>query len=182
MIAICSDQSAYILKRHIIRYFERENIEYTDLGNYDMEVTYFSYFVDKTMRFMYRENCKKAIILCGSGIGIGIAASKYPGIRCGRCDDPTQMYLARRENDINVLSMGARIVGPALAEEMVKIFLNTPFDSEFQHSLDSLKEVERMFFKQEYLNLLDQPEMSEVIGYERSHHGGSKAMFHVGRR
>ncbi|MGI6005601.1 MAG: RpiB/LacA/LacB family sugar-phosphate isomerase [Christensenellales bacterium] len=151
MLAICSDQAAYTLKRRIKAYLDEAGVAYVDMGNYDMEVTYFSYFVDKTCRFMLAGHCKRAIILCGSGIGIGLAANKYPGIRCGRCDDPTQVALARRENDMNVLAMGARVTGAELAVEMVKAFLETPFDPLYQRSLDSLHEADRQHFKDEYL-------------------------------
>nr|WP_122011637.1 RpiB/LacA/LacB family sugar-phosphate isomerase [Maliibacterium massiliense] len=154
MIALCSDQAAYTLKHAVMQYLDARGEAYVDLGNYDMEVTYFSYFVDKTCRFMLTGKAKRAIIFCGSGIGIGLAANKYPGIRCGRCDDPTQVALGRQQTDMNVLAIGARITGSTLAIEMVETFLDTPFDPAYQASLDSLRAADQRYFKEAYIGLI----------------------------
>lgn len=153
IIPIGGDQASYTLKIKIIDHFERKGIDYFDLGNYDMEVTTYYLFVDKLYNFMRKYKCKKGILMCGSGLGASIVMNKYPGIRCGRCDCVTAVELGRKENDMNVLSMGGRVVGAELAIDMVEAFLNTAFDPAFSGNVEMLQQLDRDIYKTEHLDL-----------------------------
>jgi ribose 5-phosphate isomerase B len=153
VVPIGGDQASYVLKRKIIDYFEKNGIDYFDLGNYDMEVTAYYIFVDKLYNFMRKYKCPKGVLLCGSGLGASIVMNKYPGIRCGRCDCVTAVELGRRENDMNVLSMGGRIVGPELAVDMVEVFLNTAFDPAFASNLEMIRQFDLDLYKTEHVDL-----------------------------
>ena len=72
--------------------------------------------------------CERGVVICGTGIGISISANKVKGIRCALCSEPVSAKLTRQHNDANVLAMGARIIGPAMAEEIVHTFLTTEFE------------------------------------------------------
>ena len=78
-------------------------------------------------------SCDKGILICGTGIGISIAANKMPGIRAALCSDCFSAEATRLHNDANILAMGGRVVGPGLAVKIVETFLNTPFSGEERH-------------------------------------------------
>ena len=77
--------------------------------------------------------CEKGILICGTGIGISIAANKVPGIRAALCHDCFSAEATRQHNDANMLAMGARVIGPGLALKIVDIFLDTPFSNDERH-------------------------------------------------
>ena len=151
MIPIGGDQASYTLKTSVARHLQERNIEYFDVGNYDMEVTFFYLFVDRIFRFMTDNKVSRGILFCGSGLGASMVMNKYPGIRCGRCDSVAAVKLGRMEYDMNVLAMGGRIVSPELANEMVDVFLNTGFDPAYAHNLEAIEQFDRELYKEEYL-------------------------------
>ncbi|WP_343210509.1 RpiB/LacA/LacB family sugar-phosphate isomerase [Anaerolentibacter hominis] len=152
MIPIGGDQASYVLKQAVMKHLDIRKIPYVDLGCYDMEMTNYNIFADRVCRLMLKENLERGIVLCGSGLGIGMAANRYPGIRCGRCDSSIQVKMARRENDMNVLSMGGRIVGPETAADMVDAFLDTEFDEAYRNNVMQCEELDRRLYRQEFLN------------------------------
>ena len=85
--------------------------------------------------------CEKGILICGTGIGISIAANKVKGIRCALCGDVFSAKATREHNDANILAMGARVTGPGLALEIVKAFLETPFSNDERH-IRRIKQIE----------------------------------------
>ena len=88
--------------------------------------------------------CRCALLFCGTGVGISIAANKIKGIRACCCSDAFSAEYTRRHNDANALCMGGRVVGPGLAAELVDIFLNTPFEGgRHQRRIDKLAELEK---------------------------------------
>ena len=151
MIPIGGDQASYTLKTSIIKHLQERNVEYFDLGNYDMEVTAYYIFVDRIYRFMSDNKAPKGILLCGSGLGASMIMNKYPGIRCGRCDSIAAVKMGRAEHDMNVLALGGRIISGELANEMVDAFLDTGFDPAYAHNLEVIEEFDRELYKEEYL-------------------------------
>ena len=127
-IAIGSDHAGFYLKEDIKKYLEEKGIEVIDRGtNSDNRVDYPDFghavgheVIDKDLDF--------GIAICGSGIGISIAANKVKGIRAALCSEPYSAKLARRHNDANVLAMGARLIGLDMAKEIVDAFLNEEFE------------------------------------------------------
>ena len=132
MIAIGCDHGGYGLKLEIIKYLEMNGLEYQDFGC-DGEAVDYPIIAKKVGQAILDGKCKKGILICGTGIGISIAANKMKGIRCALCSDCFSAEATRLHNDTNVIALGGRVVGPELAVKMVDIFLNTPFSEDERH-------------------------------------------------
>lgn len=132
MIAIGCDHGGYGLKLEIMKYLEKNNIEYKDFGC-DGEAIDYPIIAKKVGQAIIDGECEKGILICGTGIGISIAANKIKGIRCALCSDCFSAEATRLHNDTNIIALGGRVVGPELAVKMVDIFLNTPFSEDERH-------------------------------------------------
>lgn len=132
MIAIGCDHGGYGLKLEIIKHLEKNGLEYQDFGC-DGEAVDYPIIAKKVGQAILDDKCKKGILICGTGIGISIAANKMKGIRCALCSDCFSAEATRLHNDTNVIALGGRVVGPELAVKMVDIFLNTPFSEDERH-------------------------------------------------
>ncbi len=142
MIALGSDHGGYGLKQEIMKHLEEKGIEYKDYGCYDESPCDYPVFGKKAARAVASGECEKGILICGTGIGISIAANKIKGIRAALCHDVFSAKATREHNDANMLAMGARVVGPGLALMIVDTFLNTEFSSAERHQkrIDMLEE------------------------------------------
>lgn len=134
MIALGSDQAGYGLKQEIIQYLETNGLEYKDYGSYDAEPVDYPVYGKKVARAVASGECEKGILICGTGIGISIAANKIKGIRAALCSDCFSAEATRLHNDANIVAMGARVVGPGLAVKIVDTFLNTEFSGAERHA------------------------------------------------
>ena len=134
MIAIGCDHAAYAFKNLIIKHLNEKGYEIKDFGTYDADkkVDYpdFAFAVADSVA---NGECDKGILICGTGIGMSIAANKVKGIRCAHCSDTFSARASREHNDANILALGERVLGPALALDIVDIFLNTPFSNDERH-------------------------------------------------
>lgn len=128
MIAIGCDHGGYNLKQNIIKYLEENGVEYKDFGTYTADSCDYPVFAEKVCDAVTGGECEKGILVCGTGIGMSMAANKHKGIRAAVCTDAFSTEFTRRHNDANVMCMGERTLGPGLALKLVEIFLNTPFD------------------------------------------------------
>lgn len=128
MIAIASDHGGYELKRGVIDYLKSKGIEYKDFGCYSKTSCDYPDIAVKTCKSIISGECEKALLFCGTGIGISIAANKVAGIRAACCSDVFSAKFTRLHNDANVLCLGGRVVGIGLALELVETFLNTEFE------------------------------------------------------
>ena len=142
MIALGSDHGGYGLKQEIIGYLEDKGIEYKDYGCYDESPCDYPVFGKKAAQAVVSGECEKGILICGTGIGISIAANKIKGVRAALCHDVFSAKATREHNDANMLAMGARVVGPGLALMIVDTFLNTEFSNAERHQkrIDMLEE------------------------------------------
>ena len=129
MIALGCDHGGYDLMQEVIAYLDKNGLEYKNFGcdNAKDAVDYPDYAKVVAESILSGE-CDKGILICGTGIGISIAANKVRGIRCALCSDPLSAEMTRRHNDANMLAMGAGMVGPNLAERIVEVFLHTDFE------------------------------------------------------
>ena len=143
MIAIGSDHGGYELKCSVIEYLEKKGVEYKDFGCYDRSSCDYPDFAVKACSAIVEGICDKALLFCGTGIGISIAANKVPGIRAACCSDVFSAKFTRLHNDANVLCLGGRVVGTGLALELVETFLTTKFEGG-RHSrrVEKIKEIE----------------------------------------
>lgn len=128
MIAIGSDHAGYPLKEELKQFFDEKGIEYTDVGCYSAERFDYAVSAQKACDKVISGECDKAILCCGTGVGISMAANKVKGIRACCCSDYFSAKYTRAHNDANVLCLGARVVGAGLAIEIADVFLNTEFE------------------------------------------------------
>lgn len=128
MIALGSDHAGFPLKQEIKKYLEEKGIEYKDYGCYTPERFDYAIAAQKACDGVVSGECDKAILCCGTGIGISMAANKVKGIRACACSDYFSAKYTRLHNDANCLCLGDRVIGAGLAIELVDIFLNTEFE------------------------------------------------------
>ncbi|QUH29509.1 ribose 5-phosphate isomerase B [Vallitalea guaymasensis] len=133
MIAIGSDHGGFELKQEVIKYLEANKIEYKDYGCYDQNSVDYPDFAKQVCQAIVDKECEKGILICGTGIGISMAANKVKGIRAALCHDCFSAKATREHNDANVLALGGRIVGVELALMIVDIFLSTEFSNDERH-------------------------------------------------
>ncbi len=145
MIALGSDHAGFPLKEEIRSYLESKGIAYKDVGAYDTSSVDYPYQAKKACDLVISGACEKAILCCGTGIGISMAANKIKGIRAACCTDYFSAKYTRLHNDANALCLGARVIGPGAALELVDVFLNTPFEGgRHQRRVDQLAELEAL--------------------------------------
>ena len=125
MIALGCDHGGYELKLEVIKYLEQNNIPYKDFGCDSTDAVDYPVYAKKVANAVANKECEKGILICGTGIGISIAANKVKGIRCALCSDCFSAEATRQHNDANILAMGARVLGGGLAVKIVDTFLNT---------------------------------------------------------
>ena len=133
MIAIGSDHGGYELKQKVIKHLEERGISCQDMGCHSLDSCDYPVFGHAVAKAVAEGKCEKGIVICTTGIGISISANKIAGIRCALCSDSLSAKMTRLHNDANVLAMGAGMIGPNLAMDIVDIFLNTPFSGEERH-------------------------------------------------
>lgn len=134
MIALGCDHGGYELKQEIIQYLKEKNIEYKDYGCYDNASVDYPVYAKKVANAVAAKEADKGILICGTGIGISIAANKVKGIRAALCHDCFSAQATREHNDANILAMGARVVGTGHALKIVDTFLNTEFSEDERHT------------------------------------------------
>lgn len=133
MIVVGSDHGGVELKKDITKYLKTENIEYTDIGTFSEESCDYPDIAKEACAMVLNGQCDKAILICGTGIGMSITANRFNGIRAALCHDTFSAKATREHNDSNVLTMGQRIIGSGLAIEIVKLFLETQFSKDERH-------------------------------------------------
>ena len=144
-VAIGADHGGYTLKSDMVRVLESLGHDVIDKGahSFDAEDD-FPDFAAPVAKAVQTGDAERGIILCGSGVGACIAANKFPGVRAGLCHDTYSAAQGVRHDDMNVLCLGARVVGVALAEDLVTSFMGASLESEprFQRRLDKVAAIE----------------------------------------
>lgn len=133
MIALGSDHGGFELKQEIMEHLEKRGIEYKDYGTYTPESCDYPVYGKAVAHAVADGECECGIIICGTGIGISMAANKVPGVRAAVCGDCFSAEATRQHNNANILALGARVTGPGLALKIVDTFLDTPFSNEERH-------------------------------------------------
>ena len=141
MLALGCDHGGYPLMKEVIKYLDEAGIEYKNFGTYSEESCDYPVYAKLAANAVASGECEKGILICGTGIGISITANKIKGIRCALCHDCFSAKATRLHNDANMLAMGARVIGPGLAIEIVKDFLATDFSNEERH-IRRIKQIE----------------------------------------
>ncbi|MCR4752560.1 MAG: ribose 5-phosphate isomerase B [Eubacterium sp.] len=143
MIALGSDHGGFLLKEAIKQHLEEQGYEVKDFGSYDENPVDYPTIAVPVAKAVISGECERAILCCGTGLGMSIAANKINGIRAACCSDCYSAQLTRTHNDANVLCLGGRVIGPGLAIMMADLFLTTKFvGGRHAHRLEMLKEIE----------------------------------------
>lgn len=143
MIAIGSDHAGFQLKKEIIAWLEEKNIPYIEFGCLNGESWDYPLVAKEVCDRVTSGSAEKAILVCGTGIGISIAANKVKGIRAAVCTDAYTAKYTRLHNDANVLCIGGRVTGSGVAVEIVETFLNTAFEGgRHQRRVDQITSIE----------------------------------------
>jgi ribose 5-phosphate isomerase B len=147
-IAIGSDHAGYELKEHVKHLLEAKGHVIVDVGTTSEESVDYSDFGLKAAQLVSTGSVDKGVLLCGTGVGMSVAANKVKGIRASLCQDLYTALQSRKHLDANVLVLGARVVGKGLAEEIVKTWLETPFEGgRHEKRVEKIKEWEKEHLK-----------------------------------
>ena len=132
-MALGSDHAGFQLKQEIATYLRERGCAVLDVGTNGTEPVDYPDFAEAVGMPVLHGKADRGIVICGSGIGASIAANKIPGIRAGACHDTYSARQGVEHDDMNVLVMGSRVIGPALAQEIVAVFLKAKFSGEERH-------------------------------------------------
>jgi ribose 5-phosphate isomerase B len=127
-IAIGSDHGGLDLKEAVISVLKELNLEFEDMGTHDRSSCDYPDYAEKVAAAVVSGAFEQGILICGTGIGMSIAANKVPGIRAALCNEIFSAKMARNHNDANILCIGARVVGPGVAQEIVKAYFTSEFE------------------------------------------------------
>lgn len=148
MIAVGSDHAGFQLKTEIIKHLQEAGYPFKDFGTCNTASVDYPDFGQAVAEAVKDGICELGILVCGTGIGISMAANKVPGIRAVVCSDTFSARMSREHNDANILAMGERVVGTGLALEIVDVWLKTQFLGErHQKRVDKISQIEKKYSK-----------------------------------
>lgn len=147
-IALGSDHGGMNLKNAIIKHLEEKGHEVKDFGTHTKESCDYPDYALKVAEEVRDKKFEFGILVCGTGIGISIAANKVPGVRAALCSDTFSAHATREHNDANILALGERVVGQGLALDIVDEFLSAKFDGgRHSNRINKITEIEKKYFK-----------------------------------
>ena len=145
-IAIATDHNGVNEKKELIRLLSQ--YDFLDKSPINTDTDDYPDFAFEVANSVTSKEADLGVLLCGTGIGIGIAANKVPGIRAALCSDTFSAHATREHNDANILTLGQRVVGPGLALDIVKTFLHTKFEGgRHVNRIDKISEIEKKYNK-----------------------------------
>jgi ribose 5-phosphate isomerase B len=147
-IAIASDHAGFPLKEEVRVHVAKLGHEVNDLGAYNTEPSDYPDFALLVGKALMAGEAERGVLICGSGVGVCVAANKMPGVRAGMCHDTYSAHQGVEHDQMNVLVMGARIIGPALAFECVDAYLKANFiasEPRFVRRLNKVKAIEKQY-------------------------------------
>ena len=143
-IAIGNDHVAVAMKNHIVKYLQDKGHELMNFGTDSTERCDYPVYGKKVADAVASGACERGILICGTGIGISLAANKVKGIRAAVCSEAYSARLTRQHNDANIIAFGARVVGEATAEMIVDEFINTEYEGgRHQQRIDMITAIEQ---------------------------------------
>ena len=143
MLALAADHGGYALKEEVKKWLDEQKIAYKDFGTHSTASVDYPDMAAPACDAVITGECEKALLFCGTGIGISMAANKIKGIRAACCSDYFSAKYTRLHNNANVLCMGGRVVGAGLAIEMIDVFLHTDFEGgRHQQRIDKITALE----------------------------------------
>jgi ribose 5-phosphate isomerase B len=133
-IAIAADHAGFALKEALKDELRRAGLAVLDLGTDGPQSVDYPDFADKLAEALKAGRARRGVLVCGTGIGISIAANRHRHVRAAVCHDVSSARLARQHNDANVIALGARLIGDETAKDCVRVFLDTAFDGGDRHN------------------------------------------------
>ena len=151
VVAIAADHAGYPLKAVVVDFLKTLGQAVSDLGTYSDEPVDYPDYARKVAQEILRRKAEKGILICGSGVGACAAVNKFPGIRAGICHDTFSAHQGVEDDDMNVLCLGARVIGPELAKEIVRVWLSASFSGAERHRrrLAKINQIEKEFMKRD---------------------------------
>lgn len=144
IIALANDHSALSMKNELKQLILSLGHKCLDFGTHTEASCDYPVFAEHAARSVASGESEIGILLCGTGIGMSLAANKVRGIRCANCSEPYSAAMARRHNNANMLSLGARVIGPEMAKLVVETFLKTPFEGgRHERRIEQISRIER---------------------------------------
>lgn len=148
MIAIGCDHGGYALKTSIIEHLKERGIDVKDFGCYNDDAVNYPDIAESVCESVVSGENRLGILCCGTGIGMSMAANKVKGIRAAACSETFSAEFTRRHNDANVLCLGGRVISPAVANQMVDLFVDTEFEGgRHQTRVDMITAIENKYNK-----------------------------------
>jgi ribose 5-phosphate isomerase B len=146
-IVVGSDHAGFPLKQEVADSLRQEGHEIVDVGAFSAEPSDYPDFAEAVAKAVCDGRAERGVLLCGSGVGASVAANKVPGIRAAICHDSYSAHQGVEHDDMNVLVLGSRIIGPALAHDLVRAYLSARFTGEERHvrRLDKVKAIEARY-------------------------------------
>jgi ribose 5-phosphate isomerase B len=153
-VAVASDHAGFDYKRELLARLRKSRISVSDLGVHNRKTSDYPKAAQAVAESLRARRAERGILLCGSAIGVCVAANKFPGIRAGTCHDTYSARQGVEHDDLNVLCLGARVVGIELAWEIVQSFLKARFSRASRHlrRLNEVKDLEREFLRSSRLS------------------------------
>ncbi len=151
-VAIAADHAGFEMKRGLIDYLQSLGYEVHDVGSHTLEPgDDYPDYAHALGVALLEGRAERGVLICGSGIGASVAANKIPGIRAGLAHDAYSAHQGVEHDDMNVLVLGSRVVGPALAQELVRTYLAAEFSGEGRHlrRLGKVKAIEERYMREE---------------------------------
>jgi len=133
-IAVGSDHAGFALKQHLVPFIKALGHEVIDVGTHSTEPVDYPDFAEKVGLAVVDGQADRGLMLCGSGIGASIAANKIPGVRAGNCSDHYSAHQGVEHDAMNMLVLGGRVIGTAVAEEMVRAYIEATYTNEARHA------------------------------------------------
>ena len=142
-VIIGSDHAAFELKEKVKAFVEDMGYDVKDIGAHSEESVDYADIGVEVASAISKKTFGRGILLCGTGLGMSMVANRFPGVRAALCNDLFSVIMSRRHNDANILVMGGRVTGDALAKEMVRVWFETPFDGGRHKSrIDKLDQID----------------------------------------
>jgi ribose 5-phosphate isomerase B len=127
-LLLASDHAGFALKQTLAAHLQARGVAFEDLGTFSPEAVDYPDFAHALARRVQREPETLGVLICATGIGMSIAANRHRGVRAALCHDAYTAEMARRHNNANVLCLGGKVLGEAVAKQILEVFLATPFD------------------------------------------------------
>ncbi len=149
-IALAADHAGFKVKEILAQYLREQDVEFVDLGTDTADrPTDYPDYAEKVGEALRSGEASRGIVVCGSGVGVTVALNKIPGIRAACCHDTYSAHQGVEHDDMNVLCLGGRIIGPELAREIAGAFLRAEFTAEERHirRLNKIKAIEKRYLR-----------------------------------